>query len=182
MSSHYDTLQVSPNASDAVIKAAYRTLAHAYHPDTHPDNAEADALMKQINTAYQILSDRRSRLQYEIQHGLHAVPHSASNVVDQVAPEAAGPDDMGTQPNADASFHSTFESQPGYSTPKRRPNPQPLGWAIRLVFFAGAAIFSVMATAKWIIVSDSALSADSRSSVPAVKLRLDKQPLFISHS
>lgn len=182
MSSHYEKLQVSPYASDAVIKAAYRTLAHACHPDTHPDNGEADALMKQINAAYQILSNPRSRELYDIQRGLHAVSHSAVNVVDQVEPEAAAPDGMGTRLDVGADFQPTFKPQSGYSTSERRPYSQPFGWAIRLVFFAGAAIFSVMATAKWIIASDSAQSADSRRSVPEVRLRLDKQPLVISHS
>lgn len=55
---HYDNLQVSRTASDAVIRAAYRGLSQQYHPDRNPDRREdAERTMQIINEAYAVLSD-----------------------------------------------------------------------------------------------------------------------------
>ncbi len=64
----YDLLEVSPNASPEVIKAAYRQLALKYHPDKQPDaraRQQAEERMKQINAAYNILSDPARRAEYD---------------------------------------------------------------------------------------------------------------------
>lgn len=66
----YDLLEVSPNASPEVIKAAYRQLALKYHPDKQPDaraRQRAEEHMKQINAAYDILSDPLRRAEYDRQ-------------------------------------------------------------------------------------------------------------------
>jgi DnaJ-domain-containing protein 1 len=66
----YDLLEVSPNASPEVIKAAYRQLALKYHPDKQPDarsRQQAEERMKQINAAYDILSDPVRRAEYDRQ-------------------------------------------------------------------------------------------------------------------
>jgi DnaJ-class molecular chaperone len=66
----YDLLEVSPNASPEVIKAAYRQLALKYHPDKQPDARSrqlAEERMKQINAAYDILSDPARRAEYDRQ-------------------------------------------------------------------------------------------------------------------
>ncbi len=66
----YDLLEVSPNASPEVIKAAYRQLALKYHPDKQPDaraRQRAEERMKQINAAYDILSDPVRRAEYDRQ-------------------------------------------------------------------------------------------------------------------
>ena len=63
----YDTLGVSTSASDAEIKKAYRKLARQYHPDVNKD-AEAEEKFKEINAAYEILSDKNKRAQYDM-HG-----------------------------------------------------------------------------------------------------------------
>jgi len=51
----YEVLGISQNASDDEIKAAYRKLAKKYHPDLNGGSAEAEAKMKEINEAYNIL-------------------------------------------------------------------------------------------------------------------------------
>ena len=63
----YDTLGVSQGASADEIKKAYRRLARKYHPDINKE-AEAEDKFKEINAAYEILSDKSKKSQYD-QHG-----------------------------------------------------------------------------------------------------------------
>lgn len=58
----YEILGVGKNASDDEIKKAYRKLAHKYHPDKAGGDAEK---FKEINAAYQVLSDKSKRSQYD---------------------------------------------------------------------------------------------------------------------
>lgn len=58
----YEILGVGKNASDDEIKKAYRKLAHKYHPDKAGGDAEK---FKEINAAYQVLSDKSKRAQYD---------------------------------------------------------------------------------------------------------------------
>lgn len=58
MNTHYDNLQVSRNASQRVIRAAYKSLSQEWHPDKHPsDRLKAERIIKIINKAYEVLSD-----------------------------------------------------------------------------------------------------------------------------
>jgi molecular chaperone DnaJ len=59
---YYKTLGVDKNASEADIKAAFRKLAHLHHPDK---NKGDDKKFKEINEAYQTLSDKSKRAQYD---------------------------------------------------------------------------------------------------------------------
>ncbi len=59
---YYDILGVSKGASDDDIKKAFRKLAHEYHPDKPTGNAEK---FKEINSAYQVLSDADKRAKYD---------------------------------------------------------------------------------------------------------------------
>ena len=63
---HYDTLSVSPSASQAEIKLAYRDLVKRFHPDRHPDATTHDR-MATINVAYEVLSDPQRRRHYDRQ-------------------------------------------------------------------------------------------------------------------
>lgn len=64
---YYDILGVSRSASDAEIKSAYRKLAREHHPDmvADSDKAQAEAKFKEINEAYQILSDPEKKRMYD---------------------------------------------------------------------------------------------------------------------
>jgi len=65
MKDYYDILSVSKDASSDDIKKSFRKLAQKYHPDKNPDNAEASDKFKEINEAYQVLSDKQKRQEYD---------------------------------------------------------------------------------------------------------------------
>ena len=62
---YYEMLGVNKNASSSEIKKAYRTLAIKYHPDRNLGNKAAEEKFKDINEAYEILSDQTRRVQYD---------------------------------------------------------------------------------------------------------------------
>jgi len=62
---YYEVLGVQKGASDDEIKKAFRKLARQYHPDLHPDDKEAEAKFKEINEAYEVLSDKDKRAKYD---------------------------------------------------------------------------------------------------------------------
>jgi len=61
----YEVLGVDKNVSEDDLKKAYRKLAKANHPDLHPGDAEAEARFKEINEAYEVLSDSDKRSRYD---------------------------------------------------------------------------------------------------------------------
>ena len=72
MSDPYEVLGVSPSASDDEIKRAYRELVKKYHPDNYNDNPLADlaeAKMKEINEAYDIIVKQRTQGGYQTAGG-----------------------------------------------------------------------------------------------------------------
>ncbi len=62
---YYAILGVDKNASDKEIKKAYRKLAAKYHPDKNPGDKEAEEKFKDINEAFQVLSDPEKRKKYD---------------------------------------------------------------------------------------------------------------------
>ncbi|GAB4520950.1 MAG: DnaJ C-terminal domain-containing protein [Anaerolineales bacterium] len=62
---YYAVLGVNRNASDAEIKSAYRKLAMQYHPDRNRGSQQAEEKFKEINEAYQVLSDPQKRAHYD---------------------------------------------------------------------------------------------------------------------
>lgn len=62
---YYEILGVSKNATDEELKKAYRKLALQYHPDRNPCDKEAEDMFKEINEAYEVLSDPQKKLRYE---------------------------------------------------------------------------------------------------------------------
>ena len=63
---YYEVLGVDKSATDDDLKKAYRKLAKKYHPDANPDNKkEAEAKFKEVNEAYENLSDPQKRKMYD---------------------------------------------------------------------------------------------------------------------
>lgn len=67
MKTLYEILEVSETASNEIIEKAYKVLAKKYHPDLQPKEkkAQAEKTMKEINEAYDVLSDEEKRKQYD---------------------------------------------------------------------------------------------------------------------
>lgn len=61
----YEILEIERNASQDEIKKNYRKMAKKYHPDLNPDNEEASERLKEINLAYEVLSDPDKRSKYD---------------------------------------------------------------------------------------------------------------------
>ena len=62
---YYEVLGVEKNASDADIKSAFRKKAKTCHPDLHPGDAQKEAEFKELNEAYEVLSDPEKREKYD---------------------------------------------------------------------------------------------------------------------
>lgn len=62
---YYEVLGVQKGASDEEIKKAHRRLAKKYHPDLNQDNPQADEKFKELNEAYEVLSDKDKRSKYD---------------------------------------------------------------------------------------------------------------------
>ncbi len=62
---YYEVLGVDKNISDDELKKAYRKKAKLYHPDLHPGDAQAEKSFKEVNEAYEVLSDKDKRARYD---------------------------------------------------------------------------------------------------------------------
>lgn len=111
---YYEVLGVSRDASDEQIKKAYRKLAKEYHPDVNPGNKSAEAKFKEVNEAYEVLSDPQKRANY-----------------DRFGHAAAGAQGMGYEGFGDFDFggigdiFETFFGGTGFGgTTRKRTGPQ----------------------------------------------------------
>ena len=64
-SNYYGVLGVGRSASEKDVRQAYRRLARQYHPDVNPGDKSAEQKFKEINEAYEVLSDPEKRKKYD---------------------------------------------------------------------------------------------------------------------
>src|SRR5436309_9996530 len=62
---YYEVLGLKRDASDEEIKRAYRQLAREHHPDRNPGDKQAESRFKEVQEAYDILSNKEKRSQYD---------------------------------------------------------------------------------------------------------------------
>ena len=62
---YYQTLGIKRDASDKEVKQAFRRLARKYHPDVNPGDKASEAKFKEVNQAYEVLSDPEKRRKYD---------------------------------------------------------------------------------------------------------------------
>lgn len=132
ITTHYDNLQVSRNASESVIRAAYRTLSQQHHPDKNPNNLDrAHRVMKIINEAYAVLSDPQRKASHDrwIQQEEIARDSAASSQpspppekpIRPQPPEAKAQ----PQPQPESASASNEQARKSKSSAKDRPDPSP---------------------------------------------------------
>ena len=63
---YYQILGVARTASESEIKKAYRKLARKHHPDFNPNNKQAEEKFKQVQEAYEVLSDADKRKKFDL--------------------------------------------------------------------------------------------------------------------
>ena len=80
MNEYYRSLGVQPGATAEELKKAYRGLAKKYHPDLHPGDKEAEARFKEINEAYETLSDPQKRKEYDEKQRTTHRPHGRGHL------------------------------------------------------------------------------------------------------
>jgi len=106
--SYYEILEVTRDADKTTIKKAYRRLAKQYHPDTNPNDADAEHKFKLCNEAYQCLSDEQQRSIYD-RYGKEGLQGGGARR------SSGGFDDLGSM------FEEMFSGFGGGS--RRRQNP-----------------------------------------------------------
>ncbi len=102
---YYEVMGVPRNASEAEIKKAYRELAKKYHPDLHPGDKSAEAKFKEVNEAYEVLSDKNKRARYD-QFGQAGVDPNFGG--------GAGGNPFTGNINIDDIFNSVFDGFDGF--------------------------------------------------------------------
>ena len=106
---YYQVLGVPRNATAEEVKKSFRKLARQYHPDVNPNDKTAEEKFKDINEAYDVLSDDNKRLEYDTQLFGRSRRPSFSRVPN------------GDRPKPPPPRSSTARNTNGRSAPQRQP-------------------------------------------------------------
>jgi len=87
---YYAALGVAKDADPAAIKKAYRKLARDLHPDKNPGNAESEARFKEVSEAYDVLSDKKKRAEYDEARSLFGNGYGGAYTGGNFNPGSAG--------------------------------------------------------------------------------------------
>ncbi len=132
---YYEVLGVQKGASEDEIKKAYRKVAMANHPDTHPNDKEAEERFKEASEAYEVLSDAKKRANYD-QFGFAGVDGMAGgaagnyeNVYRDFSDIFGG---QGGGSSFEDIFGSFFSGGMGGSSRRRDPNGPRMGQSLQM--------------------------------------------------
>lgn len=116
MKNYYELLEVSEKASPEVIKKAYITLVKKYHPDLQPDGEKksAEEKIKEINEAYEVLSDKTKKESYDRKLQMQRVKEEHYNT---------SPNSQNTSNNTYKNTNNTTKSNSTKNT-YSKPHPQ----------------------------------------------------------
>ena len=151
MKDYYGILQVSPNAEQEVIEAAYRQLARKYHPDVYsgPDAAQR---MRELNEAYEVLGDPRKRAEYRAALGrAWARPHTGRAQSYRPPPQRrSAPSTPSTSPRGPARQGSAKTAEAPRGRPAR-PRSRRIALGVAGVVVAGAWVaLGVLVAMSWV--------------------------------
>jgi curved DNA-binding protein CbpA len=88
---YFAVLEIGPGASEQEIRAAYRRLARRYHPDLHPDRADGEQRLKELNAAYEVLGDATQRARYLRTRRVHVRVDVTASEAAPAAPRPPSP-------------------------------------------------------------------------------------------
>lgn len=140
----YEVLGVQPDASEVVIRDAYRALARRYHPDLHP--GADDDMFQRVAAAYGVLGDQRRRRAYDREHGPERL---VGPVAQRRAPGPSGDPGSPQAPGWD-------ETEPPRSGPPT-DEWKVLSWVGAAVMAAVLVAVLVVATAALVLGGDHAI-------------------------
>lgn len=146
---YYEILEISENASETVIHMAYKALAKKYHPDMYSGDTEfAEEKMKELNIAYEVLSDADKRAQYDSLLKAENEPREKANagnseVYTQTEPQKYSERDYYTDENE---FDSKEKSADEREKPSKSRNPLiSMGIGLLLSCFLGFVVYYAIA-------------------------------------
>jgi curved DNA-binding protein len=129
---YYAVLGVKKDATEKEIRQAFRRLARQYHPDVNPNNKEAEEHFKEINEAYEVLSDGEKRSRYDemgadwerYQHYQQAPPRGRDEAFSSRRMRTEDVDDLFGDESPYSSFFEQIFGSAGQGRGRGTPRPQ----------------------------------------------------------